>query len=70
MFKLTKGGRGFRASGGGGRGAGSRVNANHLTSVAPLSTQSPRFPAFQPDTLQEHGFDSNSPRIKGLEMNG
>lgn len=68
MFKIA----GTRLTGGrrSSRGSGSRpgrVSATRMGHVAPLDTQAPRKPAFQPYYEQEHGFDSNSGRLSGLE---
>lgn len=66
MFKST-GKSGLRRSSGGSRVA--RVSGNAKGHVAPLDTQVLRVPAFVPATPQEHGFDSDSPRLGGLETN-
>jgi hypothetical protein len=63
MFKSLKGG--MRRSSGGGSRPG-RVSATRMGNVAPLSTQSPRTVAFQPDTPQEHGFDSRNSRVNEI----
>jgi hypothetical protein len=63
-FKLT-GHSGMRRSGGGGHSAGSRVNAGVMNDAGPMPVL--RKPAFVPDTPQESTFDSNSPRLGGLE---
>jgi len=64
MFKLT--GTSGRRNSGGGAKASARVDATRLVHVTP-DTPGPRVVAYQPETQQEHGFDSNSPRLSGLE---
>jgi hypothetical protein len=67
MFKTT-GKSGFRASRGGGHSAGGRVHAGVQGDAGPMPVL--RKPAFTPDTPQEAGMDSNSPRLGGLEKKG
>lgn len=62
MFKLT--GTSGRRNASGGSGV-ARVSATRLTRVT--SAPGPRTVAYQPDTQQEHAFDSSSPRLQGLE---
>jgi len=66
MFKLTGSG-GRRNAGGRGvaQAAGRIVSPNNRFKNGPAP--GPRTVAFQPDTQQGHGFDSNSPRLSGLE---
>lgn len=64
MFKTT-GSSGFRAGRGGG-GAGRRVSAAVMTNTAPFHPELRRA-AFLPDSRQEQTFDSNGPRLQGLE---
>lgn len=63
MFKTT-GKSGFRRSRGSGGGV-RRVSATRLVHVTEV--QQHRRAAFLPDTPQEQTFDSNSPRLQGLE---
>ena len=67
MFKLT-GNSGSRKSSGGGARVG-RVSSTRMGHGRDLSTEQHRRPAFLPDTPQEQGFDSDGPRIGGLEKN-
>ena len=64
MFKLT-GSSGYRRSGGGGYKSGPRVISTRMGSVHQIIF--PMAPAFSPDTPQERTFDSDSPRLQGLE---
>jgi len=63
MFKTT-GKSGLRRASGTG-GSGTRVAATALKGGGLV--QGPVATPFMPQTPQEHGFDSNSPRLSGLE---
>ena len=66
MFKLT-GNSGYRRGGGGKGGAGPRVSVGGALKHTTPDVPGPRRTAFLPDTPQESGFDSDGPRMGGLE---
>lgn len=64
MFKTT-GKSGRRNAGSGGVKQSARISG--LSGLRAAEHPGPHAVAFQPDSQQEHGFDSNSPRLGGLE---
>jgi hypothetical protein len=66
MFKLT-GRSGRRNAGTGGVAQAARRIVSPRNHFKNTEAPGPRTVAFQPQTQQEHGFDSNSSRLGGLE---
>jgi hypothetical protein len=66
MFKLT-GRSGRRNSGTGGVAQAARRIVSPRNKFRNTEAPHPRTVAFQPETQQEHGFDSKSSRLGGLE---
>lgn len=63
MFKLTRGGNGLRRSSQGAGGRPSRVSGLTQLRGSDVTLSQRRRPAFLPDTPEEQGWDSNTPRV-------
>lgn len=65
MFKGLR--SGMRRSSGGSSSGDGRISGLHGLRGSSTEVSRRRRPAYLPDTAEEHGFDSNSSRLSGLE---